>query len=109
MQRNRSPRLNVGVNFEDSVVVAAIAVAVASGGVVAIVVAAAGGTAITSKTIILVNIPEVAIPAAMYTFVIVVVATAADDEAYLLGFGVIRDVPRVVYATSRESRARAIP
>jgi hypothetical protein len=37
----------------------------------------------------------------MYTFVIVVIATAANDEAYLLGFGVIRDVPHVVYDMPR--------
>jgi hypothetical protein len=84
-----------------------VAAAAASGGVSIFVVVAAN-TAIPNNVIAVDN-SEPAIPAAMYAFAIVAVAAAADDEAYLLGLGVIRDVPRAVDAASRESRSGAIP
>jgi len=80
----------------------------AADGVVAIFVVPATDAAIPNNVIV-VNISEVAIPAAMCAFAIVPVAAAADDKAYLLGFGVICNVPRAFDAASRESCTGMIP
>ena len=83
-------------------------VAVAADGAVAIFVVATVNAAIPNN-VILVGNSKTAIPTAMCTFKIVAVLAAPEDKAYLLGFGVICNVPHAINAVLHESCAGTIP